>query len=126
VLLPSDTHRKPITSITAVLLIFFPSYKYNDQVKDGEMGTGCSKHERNGNSYRILVGKSDGERLGRPRRRWANNATNLTETGWGSMDWIQLVLDNDGFHNTSIYGISCADERLAASQEGLCSMEFVD
>jgi hypothetical protein len=34
------------------------------------MGRVCSKHVKNRNAYRILVGKPEGKRpLGRPRRR---------------------------------------------------------
>jgi hypothetical protein len=42
--------------------------------------------------YRILVGKSEGNRpLERPRRRWED----LQEVGCGGMDWIELVRDRD-------------------------------
>jgi hypothetical protein len=50
------------------------------------------------NAYRILVAKTVGKRqLGRPRRRWAddNNKMVLRETGWGTMDWIDLAQDKD-------------------------------
>jgi hypothetical protein len=49
------------------------------------------------NAYRILVRKPEEKRaLGRPRRRWVNNAKmDLTEIGWGSMDWIDLAQDRD-------------------------------
>jgi hypothetical protein len=41
-----------------------------------------------GNAYRILVG--------RPRRRWVDNIkTDLRETGWDGMDWIDLAQDRD-------------------------------
>jgi hypothetical protein len=47
------------------------------------------------NAYRILVGKTKGKRpLGRPRHRWVDNIkTDLRETGWVSMDWIDLAED---------------------------------
>jgi hypothetical protein len=50
-----------------------------------------------GNAYRILVGKSEGERpLGRPRCMWVdNNKLNLREIGWDGMDWIDLAQDRD-------------------------------
>jgi hypothetical protein len=49
------------------------------------------------NAYRILVGKSKGKRpLGRPRRRWVDNIKmDLTEIGWGDMDWIDQAQDRD-------------------------------
>jgi hypothetical protein len=41
-------------------------------------------------TYRVLVGKLEGERpLGRPRRRWEDNIKmDLQEVGCGGMDWI--------------------------------------
>jgi hypothetical protein len=47
------------------------------------------------NTYRLLVGKSDGKRpLGRPRRRWMDNIRmDLGEMGWGDVDWIGLAKD---------------------------------
>jgi hypothetical protein len=47
------------------------------------------------NAYRKLVGKPEGKRpLGKPRRGWADNIKmDLRETGWGSMDWIDLAQD---------------------------------
>jgi hypothetical protein len=49
------------------------------------------------NAYKILVTKSEGKRLLRkPRYRWEDNViVNLTEIGWGDMDWINLTLDRD-------------------------------
>jgi hypothetical protein len=39
------------------------------------------------NSYRILVGKPEGKRLGRPRRRWMDNIKiDHRGKGGGSMD----------------------------------------
>jgi hypothetical protein len=44
------------------------------------------------NAYRILVGKREGQRQGRPRRRWVDNIKiNLREIGWEGMDWIYLA-----------------------------------
>jgi hypothetical protein len=47
------------------------------------------------NAYDILVAKPDGKRpLGRIRRKWVDNIKmDLRETGWDSMDWIDLVRD---------------------------------
>jgi len=49
--------------------------------------------------YRDLVGKPERKRsLGRPRRRWEDNINmDLQEMGCGSMDWIELVQDRDGW-----------------------------
>jgi hypothetical protein len=41
------------------------------------------------------VGNPDGKKqLGRPRRKWENGIRmDHRETGWGSVDWIQLAQD---------------------------------
>jgi hypothetical protein len=48
-------------------------------------------------AYRVLVGRSEGERpLGRPRRRWEDNIKMaLQEVGWEDMDWIDVAQDRD-------------------------------
>ena len=47
--------------------------------------------------YRVLVGKSEGEKpLGRPRRRWVDNiGMDLQEVGCGYVDLIGLAQDSD-------------------------------
>jgi hypothetical protein len=49
------------------------------------------------NAYRILVGKPEGKRpLGRTKRRWVDRIKmDLTEIGWGDMDWIDMAQDRD-------------------------------
>jgi hypothetical protein len=49
------------------------------------------------NVYKILTGKPEGKRLlGRPRRRWEDGIRmDLTEIGWGRVEWIQLAQDRD-------------------------------
>jgi hypothetical protein len=49
------------------------------------------------NAYRLLVGKPGEERqLGRPRLRWVYNIKmNLSEIGWGGVDWIGLAQNRD-------------------------------
>jgi hypothetical protein len=49
------------------------------------------------NSYRILVGKPEGNRpLGRPRRRCVENIKmDLREIGWDGVDWIDMAQNWD-------------------------------
>jgi hypothetical protein len=49
------------------------------------------------NTYRILVGKPERKRpLERPRRKWVVNIKiDLSDRGWGVMDWIYLAQDRD-------------------------------
>jgi hypothetical protein len=49
------------------------------------------------NAYRILVGKPEGKRpLRRRRRRWEDNIKiDLGEVGWDGMDWIDLAQDSN-------------------------------
>ena len=46
---------------------------------------------------RVLVGKHEETRpLGRPRRRWQDNAKmDLQEVSWEGMDWIDLAQDRN-------------------------------
>jgi hypothetical protein len=61
------------------------------------MGRECSTNGEKRNAYKVLVGKPEGKRpLGRPGCRWVNNnKMNLTEIGWSSMDWIDVVQDRN-------------------------------
>jgi hypothetical protein len=47
--------------------------------------------------YKVLVENPEGKTpLGRPRRRWEDGIRMyLRETGWGSVEWIQLAQDRD-------------------------------
>jgi hypothetical protein len=49
------------------------------------------------NVYKVLMGKPEGKRpRGRPSRRWEDGIRmDLRETGWGSVELIQLVQDRD-------------------------------
>jgi hypothetical protein len=53
----------------------------------------CMGEERK--EYKVLVGKPEGKRpFGRPRRRREDGIRmDLTETGWWSVQWIQLAQD---------------------------------
>ena len=51
---------------------------------------------RDGDAYRILVGRPEGKRpFGRPRRRWMDNSKWIFRKGDGGMDWINLAQDKD-------------------------------
>jgi hypothetical protein len=58
------------------------------------VGRTCSTWEEE-NAYRILVVNPEGKRqLGRPRRRWEDNIKmDPTEIEWGSLDWMNLAVD---------------------------------
>jgi hypothetical protein len=49
------------------------------------------------NVYRVLVRKPEGKiPLGKPRRSWENGIKmDLTESGWGGVEWIHLAQDRD-------------------------------
>ena len=53
--------------------------------------------EQSRNAYRVLVGKSEGERpLGRPRRRWEDTIRmDLREVGCDPGELIDLAEDRD-------------------------------
>jgi hypothetical protein len=59
------------------------------------------------NTYKLLVGKSEGKRpLGRPRRRWEDDIKmNIREIGTEGVDWVHLAQDGNwwrGLINTAI------------------------
>jgi hypothetical protein len=79
-------------------------------------------------AYWILVGRPEGRRpLGRPRRRWEDNIKmDIGEVGWGGMNWIELAQDRDRWRalvNAVMNLRVPQNDKLLASQEGLCSME---
>jgi hypothetical protein len=49
------------------------------------------------NTYRLLVGKPEGQRpLARSRCWWVDNIRmDLGEVGWGDVDWIGLAQDRN-------------------------------
>jgi hypothetical protein len=57
------------------------------------------------NACRTLVGKPEGNRLlERPTHTWDDNIKiDLREIGWGSMDWIDLVLSMVTLPRTLLY-----------------------
>jgi hypothetical protein len=47
------------------------------------------------NAYRIMMGKPEGKRpVGRPKMQ-EHFKMDLSEIGWGGMDWIDLAQDRD-------------------------------
>jgi hypothetical protein len=62
-----------------------------------EMCRECSSREEEEDAFRIFVGKPEGNRpAGRPRRGSEDNIEmDLSEIGWGCVDWIYLVHDRD-------------------------------
>jgi hypothetical protein len=74
-----------------------PQILLADQIKENEVGGTCGTHGSGEECVQGFDGKAQRKRLlGRPRRRWENGIRmNLRETGWGSVDWIQLAQDRD-------------------------------
>jgi hypothetical protein len=73
--------------IVRSLMICTPQKKKNysgDHIEKNEMGRTPSTCGENRGAYRVLVGKPEGKKpLGRPRRRWEDNAKlNLQKVGW--------------------------------------------
>jgi len=57
------------------------------------MSGACSAYGRGERLYRVLVGKSEGQKS---RRRWEDNVKmDLQEVGCGGMDWVELAEDRD-------------------------------
>jgi hypothetical protein len=47
-------------------------------------------------AFKVLIGKPEGKSpLGRPRHRWNDIKINLTDIGWGVVNWIHLAQDMD-------------------------------
>ena len=99
------------------------------------MGRACNTNGEPGTHEGFPVGKPEGNRpLRRPRRRWEDNIKmDLREIGRCCMDWITYDLRRRPVEGSCEHGnessgsIKCCKiliitERLAASQEGLSSM----
>jgi hypothetical protein len=68
--------------------VFSVNSKIPHFFKENEMCRACSTNGEKRNACRILVGKPEGKRLGRPRLRWVDNITiDLTEMGW---IWLKI------------------------------------
>jgi hypothetical protein len=84
------------------------------------------------NAYISLVRNPEGKSpLGRPRCKWVNNIKiALRETGWSNIDCIDLAHDRYQWRALVNMVINLRDAQnagkfLAASREGLSSMELV-
>ena len=89
------------------------------------------------NAYTVSLGKPKQKRPpGRPRQRWEDNIKmDLKEMGWDCVDWAYITHDKDKWQavvnkaTNLLYftkqGIFWLDQKLSASQEGLCSMQLV-
>jgi hypothetical protein len=63
------------------------------------MGSAYSLKGAKRNADKTLAGKPEGKRsLGKPIRRWVNNIkTDVSEGGWGGVDWIDLAQDRENW-----------------------------
>jgi hypothetical protein len=70
----------------------------NDQVKKDELYRTCSTNGENRNTYRIFVGKPEGNRsLKWPRRRWENDIEmDLRKIAWDGVHRICLRIGTNG------------------------------
>jgi hypothetical protein len=60
------------------------------------MDRACSTNRGTRNAYRLLMGKPEGKRLGRRRRRRVDNIKiDLREIRWDCIEWIDLAQDRD-------------------------------
>jgi hypothetical protein len=64
------------------------------QVEEDEIGWACSTNMEKGSVHSLLV---EGRRpVGKPKHRWLDNIKmDLTDTGWGGLDLIDVIQDRD-------------------------------
>jgi len=73
-----------------------PNIISGDQFKEDEMGGACSTYGERSTAYRVSAGKMERKRpIGRPKRTWEDTGTDLKETGWKDVQWINLAKDRD-------------------------------
>jgi hypothetical protein len=78
------------------LMICIPHAILSDKIEKNEMSVLYSTYGEIRGAYRILVGKYEGKRLGRPRRRWEDNIKmELQEVGCEVKGWVDLAQDRD-------------------------------
>jgi hypothetical protein len=60
------------------------------------VGGACSPNGGKEKCVQVIGGKARGKKTTRPRRRWVDNIKiELSEIGWGEVDWIGLAQDRD-------------------------------
>jgi hypothetical protein len=65
---------------------------YSGYHNEDEMRGTCSTYGENSDAYRVSVGKPEAKRpLGRHKRRWEDTETDLKETGWKEVQWVNLA-----------------------------------
>jgi hypothetical protein len=76
--------------------ILLAKFNFNDQAKN-IWACHIARLGNKRNTCMILIGKPEGKKpLQRPTHRWVDNIKmDLTEIGWGDMDWIDLAQDRD-------------------------------
>jgi hypothetical protein len=76
------------------------------------MNGACSVDGEGQGVYRILVGKSEEKRPVKiPRLRWEDIIKMaLEELGYGSVDWIGLAQDRDGWQRRVAGSCECGNE----------------
>jgi hypothetical protein len=69
------------------------------KIEKNEMGRACRAYVERRGIYRVLVGKSEGQRpVGRTRCRGEDSIKmDLQEGGCGAMEWMKLAQDRDGW-----------------------------
>jgi hypothetical protein len=70
------------------------------------MGRACSTNGGDEECTQILVRKPQEKKpLGRPRSRWVDNIkTDLRETGWDDMGWMDMARDGSCEHSDETSG----------------------
>jgi hypothetical protein len=73
-------------------IVFWDVVPCSHEVDRRFKGAYCLRHHGE-----VLVGNPEGKRpLVRPRCRWEDGTRmDLRETGWGSVEWVQLVQDSE-------------------------------
>jgi hypothetical protein len=68
--------------------------------KEDKIGGACSTHGEKRNAYRVFGGKARRKETTKKTCTWMeDNIKNyLRETGWGDMDWTNLIQYSDQWH----------------------------